>query len=378
MKKFSILILSFLAIAAVTSCDDTDSEEFSLDTNSSGEIILSPEVNTFEVTETNGADLAERFSWNRITFETPVQIDYQLEMDLESGDFSAPAILGANNSTNAAVTFNALNDAALGLGAEPGTASNFKLRVKATTASTAVNPVFSNEITAVITPFEAYPFKPLYLVGAATEPGWNNGDGNGQTNPALYVDINDVNKHYYTGYFNADAFKILSNLGMWQPQYGERNGAVGVNDGAGNDPNVFSAPTVGYYDFAIDVTGVTNTSEGSSSFSMVPNTAAATAPTYSSMAIIGAATPNGWNDPDTDLTQSTFDPHKWVGRDIVLVAGEMKIRADDDWTNSWGDATSPYAGQGNNNNDPNITVKAGTYDIFFNDLDGSFLLIPQE
>lgn len=378
MKKFSILMLSFLAIAGFNSCDDTDSEEFSLNTNTSGEITLSPEVNTFEVTETNGADLAERFSWNRVSLETPVQIDYQLEMDVESGDYSTPAVLGSNNGTNTAVTYNALNDAALSLGAEPGVATNYKLRVKATTAATAVDPIFSNEVTAVITAFEAYPFSPLYFVGAATEPGWNNGDGNGETNPALFVDVTDVNKHYYTGFFNADEFKILSTLGMWQPQYGERNGAVGVNDGAGSDPASFAAATAGYYDFTIDITGVTNASEGTSSFSMVANTTAATATTYTSIGLIGPSTPNGWTGPDVDLTQSSFDPHQWVGRDIVLIAGELKIRANDDWTDSWGDNVSPYAGQGANSGDPNINAKGGTYDIFFNDLDGSFLLIPQE
>lgn len=378
MKKFSILMLSFLALTGITSCEDNDSEQFSLDTNSSGEITLAPEVNAFEVTETNGPDLAERFAWNRISFDTPVQIDYQLEMDLESGDYSDSRVLGANNGTNTAVTYNNLNEAALALGAEPGVATNFKLRIKATTASPEVNPIFSNDVSAIITPFEAYPFKPLYFVGAATEPGWNNGDGNNATNPALFVDLNDVNKFYYTGYFNADEFKLLSNLTNWQPQYGPRNGAVGVNDGAGNDPATFAVPTAGYYDFNIDITGVTNTAEGSSSFSLVPNTAAATAPTYTSIGLIGPATPNGWNGPDENLTQSTFDPHQWVARDVVLVAGEMKIRADDDWANSWGDASNAYAGRGNNNNDPNITVKGGTYDIFFNDLDGSFLLIPQE
>jgi hypothetical protein len=37
------------------------------------------------------------------------------------------------------------------------------------------------------------------------------------------------------------------------------------------------------------------------------------AQTINSIGIIGTATPNDWNDPDQDLTQSSTDPNVWTG-----------------------------------------------------------------
>ena len=365
--------MTMIAALAITSCEDTNSEDINLNVNNNGDLKLAIAGGTYVVTETNGGDLADVLSWNIATTDVPVQITYTVQMDNQGGDFSAPFVLGATGNTSLALSFDDLNEAAAtGFSADAGVAGNYDVRVIAALADPAIAPVVSNVVSVVITPFELYPFKDLYLVGNATAPDWNN-DNN---NPALYRDAVNENVYHYSGRFVANEFKLLSTPGFWQPQYGPRNGAVGVNDGAGSDPSAFVIPTTGYYNFTVDVSGVTNSSEGSSSFTLVANTAGATATTYTSMAIIGEATPNGWNDPDTNMVQSTFDPHQWSLRNVTLTTGEMKIRANDDWSNSWGDNTSNYSGKGNNNNDPNMSVKAGVYNIFFNDLDGRFILIP--
>lgn len=369
MKKISILILSFLAIAAFTACEDNDSEEFTINTEASGELVLAPGTGSFEVTETNTNDLAERFSWNEVELEVPVQIDYQLQMDVQGGDFTAPQILGATTGNNLAITYDMLNFAATELGGEATVASNYTIRVTASTADTSVAPIVSNLVDVIITPFSSYPFTDLFLVGAATAPGWSNDNDN----PALFRDPVNENLYYYTGFFAADQFKLLSTPGFWQPQYGERNGAVGVNDGAGSDPNTFSIPSAGYYDFVVDITGVTNASEGSSSFSLTANAAAASAPTYATVGYIGSSTPDGWNS-DQDMVQSGFDPHQWSARDVTLVTGELKFRTDNNWGTNWGSDTE-FTGVGAING-ANIPVAPGTYDIFFNDIDGRYILIP--
>lgn len=362
-------MLSFVAIIAMVSCDDNDSEEFTINTNTSGDIALVPGSNSFEVTESNGDDLAERFTWNPVALEVPTQINYVLQLDAEAGDFSAPQVLGATTDTNVAVTYETLNNAVSQLGGENGIASNYKIRVVASVTDPAVDSIISNEVLAIITPFTAYPFTDLYFVGAATAPGWNNDSDN----PALFRDPASDNTFYYTGYFEGDAFKILTSPGFWQPQYGANGSDVGLNDGDGDDPGTFSIPTAGYYDFVIDITGVTNTDAGSSSFSITENTAAATAPTYTTIGYIGDSTPGGW-DADTDMVQSSFDPHQWSARDVTLVAGEMKFRAENDWTTNWGSDTE-LTGQSELNG-ANIPISPGVYDIFFNDLDGRYILIP--
>ncbi|MDP5077730.1 MAG: SusF/SusE family outer membrane protein [Nonlabens sp.] len=373
MKKISILFMTMIAALAITSCEDTNSEDINLNVNNTGELKLAIAGGTYVVTETNGGDLADVLSWNIATTDVPVQITYTVQMDSQGGDFSTPFVLGATGNTSLALSYDDLNEAAAtGFSADAGVAGNYDVRVIAALADPAIAPVVSNVVSVTITPFELYPFKDLYLVGNATAADWNN-DNN---NPALYRDAVNENVYHYSGRFLANEFKLLSTPGFWQPQYGPRNGAVGVNDGAGSDPATFVIPATGYYNFTVDVTGVTNASEGSSSFTLVANPNGATATTYTSMAIIGEATPNGWNDPDTNMVQSTFDPHQWSLRNVTLTTGEMKIRANDDWSNSWGDNVSNYSGKGNNNNDPNMSVKAGVYNIFFNDLDGRFILIP--
>jgi len=379
MKRiFKPLFALAVVFAGVVACEDND-EEFSLDTNSSGELVIAPESASFEVTEDNLDEQAERFAWNDIEFSLPTAVTYRVELDTVGGNFSNPQSLAETSGTNASITFGQINDAVLALGGINDVEANYLVRVAGYTADAGVDPVASEPITVSVEPFEGYPYEILYLVGAATAPGWDNGSGNGQVNPPLYPAIDaTTNTYYYSGYFNGDAFKILSDLGNWQPQYGVRNGAVGVNDGNGSDPDVFSVPADGYYDMVIDITGVTNDSEGSSSFSITANSNAASAPTYSSMGLIGPATPNGWDGPDMNFTQSSFDPHKWEMRNVSLLSGEMKIRADDDWTNSWGDDENAFVGKGENSGDPNITAQQGTYDIFFNDLDGRFVIVPLE
>jgi hypothetical protein len=373
MKKISILFMTMIAALAVTSCEDTNSEDINLNVNNNGALTLAVAGSSYVVTEFNGADLADVLSWNPVTTEVPVQITYTAQIDAQGGDFSAPKVLGATGNTALSLTFNALNEIAINeFGADAGVAANYDVRIIATLADPAVAPIVSNVVSMIITPFALYPFNDLYFVGNATVSDWNN-DNNNQ---ALYRDAVNENVYHFSGRFLANEFKLLSTPGFWQPQYGPRNAGVGVNDGAGSDPNAFVIPNTGYYNFTVDISGVTNTSEGASSFTLVPNPAGASAPTYTSMAIIGEATPNGWNDPDTNMVQSTFDSHQWSLRNVTLTTGEMKIRANDAWNNSWGDNSSNYSGQGNNNNDPNMSVKAGTYNIFFNDLDGRFILIP--
>jgi hypothetical protein len=57
--------------------------------------------------------------------------------------------------------------------------------------------------------------------------------------------------------------------------------------------------------------------------------------TYDMWAMIGSATPNGWNDPDTDLTPNGDGTEwTWTGD---LVEGEFKFRANDSWDSQIGD-----------------------------------------
>ncbi len=213
-------------------------------------------------------------------------------------------------------------------------------------------------VTFKVTPYVA--FINLYLVGDATAAGWDTNNNN----QALFRDPNNINKFYFTGKFGTSMFKLVEVLGQWQPQWGVKAGVVANSDGG--DPDPFSVSTGGYYSFVVDISAKT--------YTFVPYTGS-TSTTYSTIGLIGSATPNGWVG-DTFMTQSSFDPHLWVKKGVVLTAGEMKFRADPNWVVNWG-ASTEVSGQATQGG-PNIPVsEAGTYNVYFNDLDGRYLLIKQ-
>ena len=204
----------------------------------------------------------------------------------------------------------------------------------------------------------------MFLVGDATATGWDNTATS--NNYPLYRDPENENVYYYTGKLNSGNIKVIEMRGAWAPQYGGENGTLmyrPTEDVA--DPPAIPVAAEGYYTFTINIDDLTYTLESYD---------ASGATTYATIGYIGDATPGGW-DADTDMTQSTFDPHIWYATDVDLADGEMKFRADNDWTVNWGTA-SALSGQATQDGQ-NIPVEGGMYEIWFNDLTGRYILIPQ-
>lgn len=75
--------------------------------------------------------------------------------------------------------------------------------------------------------------------------------------------------------------------------------------------------------------------------------------------IIGSATPNGWNDPDTNLEYDlATKKYSYTG---PLTVGEYKFRLDDKWDTNYGDDGNNLSLEAGGSNIP-ITV-AGNYTI---------------
>ncbi|MEZ4885601.1 MAG: SusF/SusE family outer membrane protein [Chitinophagales bacterium] len=86
-------------------------------------------------------------------------------------------------------------------------------------------------------------------------------------------------------------------------------------------------------------------------------------PKIETLAIIGSATPNGWNDPDTDMSDEDGDGIYTLT--AALMEGEIKFRANNEWAGlDWGGADFPsgVGVQGGGN----IVVEPGFYNITFN------------
>ncbi|MBQ9558499.1 MAG: DUF5115 domain-containing protein [Bacteroidaceae bacterium] len=100
---------------------------------------------------------------------------------------------------------------------------------------------------------------------------------------------------------------------------------------------------------------------------------------YTSVSLIGDFNTWGSDLALTQVVSGTSKPsHCWYALGVELMtAGGLKFRADSDWAVNWGaDQNVKDASYGTGTQDgPNITVPAGTYDVYFNDITGEFLFI---
>lgn len=323
----------------------------------------------------NAANNAMTVTWSDSVLQSSlgVSVDYSVEVALAGTSFAATTPIGmTTDMTTIDVTHGDLNEAALGLGVPADTAGDLDMRVVATItdANNVTLTRMSETVTISVTTYNVnFPF--VYLVGDATTPGWNNNNNN----TPVFRSQNTPNSYYITGYFGAGAFKILETKGQWQPQWGTNDGTtLAVNPGGGSDPGTFNVSTAGYYTYTFSPLS------SGATFTVAPYDASG-ATTYSKIGIIGSATPGDWGS-QTDLTQDPNNPHLWYLNGVTLTSGgELLIRANDAWSIVWRHNGSPsdlygdafIAGSGSNFpfNEP-----TGTYDVWFNDLDGSYVIIP--
>ena len=147
---------------------------------------------------------------------------------------------------------------------------------------------------------------------------------------------------------------------------------LAVNLGGGSDPGTFNVATAGYYKYNFTTVGE------SGSFTVAPYDASA-APTYTTMGIIGQAI-GGWGDGDEiNFTQDPNNPHLWYSLAVNFTNGEeFLIRANDNWDDAvfrYTGSTELYGTASLDGNNFPFTEATGSYDVWFNDLDGSYVII---
>ena len=162
----------------------------------------------------------------------------------------------------------------------------------------------------------------LYMAGDAN--GWNQIDV-----------LNSDDGVHFTGnmYLNQNGFKFCTQNDWKGTNYGADFST------AADAANITITEPAGFYQVDVDLSA--------KKIELTPF----------SIGIIGNATPTGWAS-DTDMT---YNPEErcWELKDVTLTDGEMKFRANDAWTLSWGGELDNLTTQ----NGPNIAVAAGTYDI---------------
>ena len=162
----------------------------------------------------------------------------------------------------------------------------------------------------------------LYMKGDAN--GWEGYD---------YLSGEDGVKFTGFMYLNQNGFKFTTASDWSGTGYGANFNT------APDAANIVITEPAGYYKVEVDLSKKT--------YTLTPIT---------SIGIIGAATPRGW-DADTDLTYNKTE-RCWEVQDIKLKAGECKFRANKGWDINWGGTPDNLTQNGDN-----ISVEAGTYDI---------------
>jgi hypothetical protein len=169
----------------------------------------------------------------------------------------------------------------------------------------------------------------------------------------------------YTGYFKAnDEIEVIHQPG----NYNETAGANAAGEfGIGANYGRFAVPASGYY--TINLNTATRT------FSFTPYTQ--TNPgVFTSMNMVGEHSSWVVTDQSYNMRDVNFfkENHDWMMQQVTFKNdGDVKFAADNDWEFNWGGDEFPF-GTGVQSG-PNIPMKAGTYDVFFNDITGLYNFI---
>ncbi|WP_292008212.1 SusE domain-containing protein [Chryseobacterium sp.] len=353
LKIFTIALIGFL----VTSCEK-DEDQAIVNELTRGTLTSD---NTDLVLDKDGANSTViNFSWVKPTFNISLVPTYQLEFGIKGNNFQNSVSTDiSSDATTMSFTNASLNAVMYNLKATAYVTNQIEVRLKTILGSTYF---YSDVVDLIVTPYKDgpdYPYTDLYLIGDATAGGWDNLATNTKIYPLLKT--TDTNAYTYTGYFAAGGFKIIKTPGSWDVQYGQASsaGSLSTDGGSGN----ISVASAGYYKLSIDIATLKYT------FTAVADPAV----NYTSISMIGTAS-GDWNT-DVDMEQSTFDPHVWVKKNVVLNAGEFKFRANHDWTDSWGVAEEFFGTAALGGANIPVTT-AYSYNVYFNDMTGNFSVIP--
>lgn len=359
---FKHLFLALTLVLGLTSCEDRDI--VTIDTVSAP-MTMDLSTNSLVLDKNFPANPALTVTWTPAKLTVPVELKYKLEISSTEA-FAEPITLITKDKseTFASFTNKEMNEAAKKIGLVAFESQKMYFRVTSLLANDGMSQ--KSPITSLnITPYLAsptYDYQDLYLIGNGAVGNWDNNATNKTLAPLLKT--SNGSQYTFTGLFKSGAdvgFKIIKQRGSWDAQFGAgaAAGTLSTDGGSGN----LSVPADGYYKLSIDIDALT--------YTLVP--VAAPTKTYTNISIIG--TVNGdWNN-DTQLTQSTFDPHLWSASAITLGEGEFKFRANNAWDTSWG-TNAQYFGTAVEGG-ANIPLAAEwTYDVYFNDATGNYTLIP--
>ena len=219
MKRISIILISILSLALIHSCEedqvgptlslsDAVAPTITLPANNSSLVLTFPEADSVLIIRWSAADYK---------MENIPAIKYTLVMEYPSKGMETT--LASTDALETKITYQNLNFKLLDIfGLEPEEQGDFVFKVTASlTDNSTTEDLTSTPLNISITTYDAEPppAKPIYLLGDATQVGWNN-------NAALEMTHVKDGLFEITATLNStgDWIKFISQLGKWAPQWG--------------------------------------------------------------------------------------------------------------------------------------------------------------
>lgn len=352
MIKYIFMTLSMLLVFAA--CSDDDKLIYNPNNVAPGQLAdIAP---SYVLTMEQANEIVQTFNWGAFDLGYDAAITYTLEADLAGNNFANAQELASGSILTADITYAKLNSAMINLQQKYGfadeTEQTVEFRVKGTISSSSplVDPVYTNVVTAKVTPYSAdVEYPGVHVMGDYSGWSWDN---------AQKVYSYKMNTVYEAWIFfdgkaqNGFKFAIpvdneWNNASNWGLQDGQTpaNEATSVtlwSDGGSKDIKAYSK---NYYKFSFD----TSTAELKVLYSM------------NTFGIVGDGV-GGW---EADVPFD-FDADKQVFvATVTVVDGAIKFRADKGWDLNFGqlkDGETGILASGGEN----INVTAGTYKITVN------------
>lgn len=359
--KYTLSILAM--VLAVASCTKDESMNVVFNPADAQSGVLATPAAIVLTDETKGNDLPP-FTWTNSSFGFDAAVNYVIEIALDGTNFTNSRVIGSVSQNRLIMKQQELQGALEKLGVVIGNMVAVQMRVKSQIVDQ-ITPIISNVVKFNVTTFKPaekeYP--KVWIVGDYC--GWDH------SKSQFLYDINEDGE-YFEGWvaFNGKAqngFKI-TYTGGWNGDDIGTNATAVVN----NKIKVEPGGNISLFDGAIMYLKLDNRDQNNRTLERVK--------TISRIGLIGSATPNDWNSPDTELVFNG-NTNKFEAT-VTLKDGEIKFRADNDWGLNWGLFKSD---EGKNPDQlkqggDNIPVSAGTYKVTFslNKVLPTFEVIPVE
>ena len=321
-----LLVFGFMAVLVASSCKKDENKAVMPSDSTPGK--LNASATALTLTKANETQDAVTFSFTNPDYGFQAAVTNTLQLAVAGTNFSAPKEVSlaakVNTLTYTVLDFNAL---LLALNLPFDSTTDIEVRMQSV-IGTNLAPKYSNVVNMTVQPYPLISW--VYVPG--NYQGWNpatadsliSATGNGIYKGIIYFPANGANNY---------EFKITPAKN-WNLAYGDGGGGT-ISTSGGN----LNAPGPGSYEITLNLN--TNAWEINKN----------------SWAVIGSATPNGWNDPDTDMVYNNTT--KTWSVTIALVPGAFKFRYNDGWGTNLGGSNGNLTASGA---DINVS-EAGNYRI---------------